>query len=106
MRLLAASDMPKVETRLTVDISSLVGSTVFLWLVQALLPLSLSLLVYEKEKRCALVHFVAPVIVHCIIRVVIDAQSSLAGCSCSALLGLARCAAVDSVVHAKLRSML
>lgn len=52
--LLAITDMPKVGTELSLDISSFVGSLVFLWLVQLLFPLSLSVLVYEKQQRLRL----------------------------------------------------
>ena len=34
-RLLGVLEMPKVSTRLEVDISSIVGSVIFLWLIQA-----------------------------------------------------------------------
>jgi hypothetical protein len=53
-RLLGHTDMPRSESRLRLDISAIAGALVFLWLVQLLMPLSLSAIVYEKEKRLRL----------------------------------------------------
>lgn len=46
-------ETPKAETRLSLDFSSLLGPLFFLFLIQLPLPIALSQLVYEKEKRCA-----------------------------------------------------
>jgi len=46
--LLGITNMPKPETRLTLDFSSLLGPVFFAWLAQLLLPLMLVATVYEK----------------------------------------------------------
>jgi hypothetical protein len=53
-RLLGHTDMPRNESFNRYDISTIVGGIVYLWLVQLLMPLSLSTIVYEKEKRLRL----------------------------------------------------
>ena len=52
-RLLAVMEMPKVETHLSLDFSSLLGPIFYCWLSQLLLPLFLVTLVYEKQCRSA-----------------------------------------------------
>jgi hypothetical protein len=49
--LLGLKDMPRNESSPYTDVSVVVGPLMFLWLVQLLMPLSLSAIVYEKEKR-------------------------------------------------------
>ncbi|KAL3145247.1 hypothetical protein ABBQ32_000991 [Trebouxia sp. C0010 RCD-2024] len=50
-RLLALMEMPKQETHLSLDFSSLLGPIFYCWLAQLLLPLLLVTLVYEKQHR-------------------------------------------------------
>jgi len=51
--LLAIMEMPKQETHLSLDFSSLLGPIFYCWLSQLLLPLLLVTLVYEKQRRSA-----------------------------------------------------
>lgn len=53
-RLLALMEMPKQATHLSLDFSSLLGPIFYCWLAQLLLPLLLVTLVYEKQRRSAL----------------------------------------------------
>ena len=57
-RLLAVMEMPKVETHLSLDFSSLLGPIFYCWLAQLLLPLFLVTLVYEKQQRSAAIALV------------------------------------------------
>jgi hypothetical protein len=50
-RLVGLMEMPKPETKLTLDIASLVGVLFYTWLLQLLLPVMLATLVAEKEGR-------------------------------------------------------
>ncbi|GMH40482.1 hypothetical protein BSKO_08386 [Bryopsis sp. KO-2023] len=50
-QLLALQDVPKKETKLTLEISSLIAVILFTWVMQLLLPSMLVQLVYEKENR-------------------------------------------------------
>ena len=50
-KLLAIMEMPKQETHLSLDFSSLLGPIFYCWLSQLLLPLLLVTLVYEKQRR-------------------------------------------------------
>ncbi|KAL0019993.1 hypothetical protein WJX79_010913 [Trebouxia sp. C0005] len=50
-KLLAIMEMPKQETHLSLDFSSLLGPIFYCWLSQLLLPLLLVTLVYEKQHR-------------------------------------------------------
>ena len=50
-KLLAIMEMPKQETHLSLDFSSLLGPIFYCWLAQLLLPLLLVTLVYEKQRR-------------------------------------------------------
>ena len=50
-RLIGVMEMPKAANSLTLDISSLVGTLFYTWLLQLLLPVMLSTLVTEKEQR-------------------------------------------------------
>lgn len=43
------SDMPKGETTLKLDFASLIGPLFFMWVIQLLLPVILTSLVYEKQ---------------------------------------------------------
>lgn len=52
-KLLALMEMPKQETHLSLDFSSLLGPIFYCWLAQLLLPLLLVTLVYEKQHRSA-----------------------------------------------------
>ncbi len=52
-KLLAIMEMPKQETHLSLDFSSLLGPIFYCWLSQLLLPLLLVTLVYEKQRRSA-----------------------------------------------------
>ena len=52
-KLLAIMEMPKQETHLSLDFSSLLGPIFYCWLAQLLLPLLLVTLVYEKQRRSA-----------------------------------------------------
>lgn len=52
-KLLATMEMPKQETHLSLDFSSLLGPIFYCWLSQLLLPLLLVTLVYEKQRRSA-----------------------------------------------------
>lgn len=49
--LLGVMSMPKAESRLKLEFSSLLGPLFYSWVVQLLLPTFLQQLVYEKEKR-------------------------------------------------------
>lgn len=51
VELLGVMSMPKVESKLNLDFSSLLGPLFFSWVVQLLLPTMMQQLVYEKEKR-------------------------------------------------------
>ena len=53
-------EMPKQETHLSLDFSSLLGPIFYCWLAQLLLPLVLVTLVYEKQRRSAVLPFVSP----------------------------------------------
>ncbi|KAJ0241681.1 ABC transporter A family member 8 [Hirschfeldia incana] len=44
-------EMPKPETKLTLDITSLVGPLFFTWVILLLFPVILTTLVYEKQQR-------------------------------------------------------
>ncbi|XP_019085909.1 PREDICTED: ABC transporter A family member 3-like isoform X2 [Camelina sativa] len=44
-------EMPKQETKLRLDIASLIGSVFFTWVILLLLPVILTSLVYEKQHR-------------------------------------------------------
>lgn len=50
-KLLALMEMPKQETHLSLDFSSLLGPIFYCWLAQLVLPLFLVTLVYEKQRR-------------------------------------------------------
>lgn len=50
-RMLSQMDMPKSETGLLLDFSSIIGPLFFVWLVQLPLPWAVVQLVYEKQKR-------------------------------------------------------
>ena len=52
-KLLAIMEMPKQETHLSLDFSSLLGPIFYCWLSQLLLPLLLVTLVYEQQRRSA-----------------------------------------------------
>ncbi|MCO5558907.1 hypothetical protein L7F22_012497 [Adiantum nelumboides] len=45
------SDMPKSATNLKLDFSALLGPLFFMWVIQLLLPVIISTLVYEKQQR-------------------------------------------------------
>lgn len=49
MQLEGVRDMPKVESSLQLDFSSLLGPLLFEWLMQLLLPVFVFTLVHEKE---------------------------------------------------------
>ncbi|XP_024530471.1 ABC transporter A family member 8 isoform X2 [Selaginella moellendorffii] len=49
--LLFIKEMPKPETRYVLDFSSLLGPLFYMWVVQLLLPVMLTYLVYEKERN-------------------------------------------------------
>ena len=53
-------EMPKQETHLSLDFSSLLGPIFYCWLAQLVLPLFLVTLVYEKQRRQALTNHVVP----------------------------------------------
>ncbi|KAF8094939.1 hypothetical protein N665_0348s0022 [Sinapis alba] len=44
-------EMPKPETKLTLDITSLIGPLFFTWVILLLFPVILTTLVYEKQQR-------------------------------------------------------
>lgn len=44
-------EMPKPETKLTLDITSLIGPLFFTWVILLLFPVILTALVYEKQQR-------------------------------------------------------
>ncbi|KAL1210258.1 ABC transporter A family member 3 [Cardamine amara subsp. amara] len=48
-------EMPKQETRLRLDIASLIGPTFFTWVILLLLPVILTSLVYEKQQRLRII---------------------------------------------------
>ncbi|KAI5074522.1 hypothetical protein GOP47_0010483 [Adiantum capillus-veneris] len=45
------AEMPKVETQLKLDFASLLGPLFFMWVIQLLLPVIMTYLVYEKQYR-------------------------------------------------------
>ncbi|XP_078428106.1 ABC transporter A family member 7-like [Wolffia australiana] len=49
LRLKFVKEMPKPETRLSLDYSSIVGPTFYNWVISLLLPVILTYLVYEKQ---------------------------------------------------------
>lgn len=49
VRLAGVKDMPKGETRLSLEFSSLLGPLFMLWFVQIMLPINVYNIVYEKE---------------------------------------------------------
>uniref|UniRef100_A0A1J3I5I7 ABC transporter A family member 7 n=1 Tax=Noccaea caerulescens TaxID=107243 RepID=A0A1J3I5I7_NOCCA len=48
-------EMPKQETRLRLDIASLIGPLFFTWVILLLFPVILSSLVYEKQERLRII---------------------------------------------------
>ncbi|CAN6923808.1 hypothetical protein Bca52824_087286 [Brassica carinata] len=48
-------EVPKVETRLRLDIASLIGPLFFTWVILLLFPVILSSLVYEKQERLRII---------------------------------------------------
>eukprot|EP00898_Chlorokybus_atmophyticus_P003419 jgi/Chlat1/4078/Chrsp26S04118 len=54
VKLLHIAEMPKPTTSLNLDFSSLLGPLFFMWVVQLLLPVYLTSIVYEKERRLRL----------------------------------------------------
>ncbi|VVB17385.1 unnamed protein product [Arabis nemorensis] len=48
-------EMPKSETKLRLDIASLIGPIFFTWVVLLLMPVILTSLVYEKQKRLRII---------------------------------------------------
>ncbi|GMH42708.1 hypothetical protein BSKO_10627 [Bryopsis sp. KO-2023] len=51
VRLRGLKGMPKTETQLEIDFSSLLGPLFFMWLLQLLLPVNVNSLMYEKENH-------------------------------------------------------
>jgi len=47
-------EMPKPETKMTMDLTPLLDPLFFTWVVQLLLPVTVTLLVYEKEHKLRL----------------------------------------------------
>ncbi|CAA7031237.1 unnamed protein product [Microthlaspi erraticum] len=48
-------EMPKLETRLRMDIASFIGPIFFTWVILLLFPVMLTSLVYEKQKRLRII---------------------------------------------------
>ncbi|KAL6660903.1 hypothetical protein ACP70R_000287 [Stipagrostis hirtigluma subsp. patula] len=54
MRLEYLKEMPKPETKMSLDLTTLLSALLFTWIVQLLLPVTLTFLVYEKEQKLRL----------------------------------------------------
>ncbi|KAF8697365.1 hypothetical protein HU200_035958 [Digitaria exilis] len=54
MNLEYLKEMPKPETRMKLDLTTILDALFFTWIVQLLLPVTLTFLVYEKEQKLIL----------------------------------------------------